>query len=187
MKKNKSVCVYCGSRPGNNPDFTNQANKLGQLIGKNGLRLVYGAGAIGLMGEVAKAARDNGSEVLGIIPNFLMEKEANSRPDLMCDEVIKTETMLARKELLMEKSDAFLVMPGGIGTLEEIVEVLSLAQLDRIQKPVGFLNVDGFWDPFFQLMKHMDEMGFIHGLELMNYEVADNAEALMVKMMARLA
>lgn len=162
MTKITSICVYCGSQPGNNGAFFEQAQKMGQVMAKNEVRLVYGAGTRGLMGTIAEAVHSAGGAVTGIIPEFLLNSEAAHAPEIYCDEVVVTTSMHERKQKMFELSDAFVAMPGGIGTLEELVEIMTWAQLDRHAKPIGLLNVDGFWDPFLDLLTHMDESGFLH-------------------------
>ncbi len=162
MAEITSICVYCGSQNGNNGAFASQAQNLGVAMAKNGIRLVYGGGTKGMMGTVAKAVHENGGTVTGIIPEFLLHSEAAHDPERFCDEVLVTASMHERKQRMFELSDAFVAMPGGIGTLEELVEIMTWAQLDRHTKPIGLLNVDGFWDPFLDLLSHMDDSGFLH-------------------------
>ena len=125
MTKLMSICVYCGSQPGTNPAHMNVAEEVGKLLAELSISLVYGGGTNGIMGAVAKATKDAGGRVTGIIPQFLLEHEANHQPQLFCDEVIVTENMHERKQKMFEMSDAFLALPGGIGTLEELVEILT--------------------------------------------------------------
>jgi uncharacterized protein (TIGR00730 family) len=146
----RSVCVYCGSSESTNPAYHDLATRLGQALAQRGLRLVYGGGSIGLMGRCAKAAHEAGGDVLGVMPRFLERREIvlDSVPHRMVD------TMHERKLIMFEESEAFIVLPGGIGTLEEAVETLSWRRLDLHRKPVAFLSEDDFWAPFFTLMKH---------------------------------
>jgi uncharacterized protein (TIGR00730 family) len=146
----RSVCVYCGSSNTTKTEYLDLATRLGEALARNGLRLVYGGGAVGLMGRTAKAAHDAGGEVLGIMPRFLERREITYEavPHRM------VETMHERKYMMFEESDAFVVLPGGIGTLEEAVETLSWRRLDLHQKPVIFLSEDDFWAPFFALIQH---------------------------------
>ena len=157
----KSICVYCGSQPGNNADYLEAAKILGESMALNRIRLVYGGGGGGIMGEIARVVKTGGGEVLGIIPEFLFKRERGSaNSDL--GEVIITRDMHERKHTMFEKSDAFVALPGGIGTLEEIIEIMTWAQLGRHAKPIVFANVGGFWDPLLELISHMSEEGFIH-------------------------
>jgi len=153
-----SVCVYCGSGPGNHPAFVKAATDFGKALAEAGVRLVYGGGSVGLMGAVASATLDHGGQVTGIIPGFLVQREhALTR----AQEMIVTEDMHERKRLMFERSDAFVALPGGIGTLEELVEQLTWAQLGRHAKPIMIANVEGFWDPLLTLLTHMGDTGFI--------------------------
>lgn len=146
----RSVCVYCGSSETTKPEYLDLATRFGAALAAGGLRLVYGGGAVGLMGRCARAAHEAGGEVLGIMPRFLERREIvyADVPHRMVD------TMHERKHIMFEESDAFVVLPGGIGTLEEAVETLSWRRLDLHKKPVVFLSEDDFWAPFFTLMQH---------------------------------
>jgi uncharacterized protein (TIGR00730 family) len=160
----KSMCVYCGSGPGKNPAYLAAAQTLGADMAAAGIGLVYGGGGLGLMGETAKSVLKAGGRVTGIIPQFLSEKERMLKE---AHELIITEDMHQRKRLMFDRSDAFVALPGGIGTLEELVEQLTWAQLGRHQKPIILANIDGFWQPFLALLKHMSEEAFIRaGLEV---------------------
>ncbi len=146
----RSVCVYCGSSNTTRPEYLDLATRFGEALAKNGMRLVYGGGAVGLMGRCAKAVHENGGEVLGVMPRFLERREITYQdvPHRMVD------TMHERKHIMFEESDAFVVLPGGVGTLEEAVETLSWARLNLHAKPVIFLSEDDFWAPFFTLIQH---------------------------------
>lgn len=160
----RNVCVYCGSNPGLNPAYAKAANRFGALLADAGIGLVYGGGGLGLMGEVARSALAHGGHVTGIIPTFLSDKERMLRD---VQELIVVEDMHQRKKLMFDRSDAFVALPGGIGTLEELVEQLTWAQLGQHTKPVVLLNVDGFWAPFLELMSHMRREVFIReGMEV---------------------
>ncbi|HYD71529.1 MAG TPA: TIGR00730 family Rossman fold protein [Candidatus Binatia bacterium] len=145
-----SVCVYCGSSNTTKPEYLDLAARFGAALAARKLRLVYGGGAVGLMGRCAKAAHEAGGDVLGIMPRFLERREITYEavPHRMVD------TMHERKHVMFEESDAFVVLPGGIGTLEEAVETLSWARLGLHAKPMVFLSEDEFWAPFFALMEH---------------------------------
>lgn len=149
----RSVCVYCGSSESTRAEYHDLATRMGQALAARGLRLVYGGGAVGLMGRCARAAHAAGGEVLGIMPRFLERREIvfSEVPHRMVD------TMHERKIIMFNESDAFVVLPGGIGTLEEAVEVLSWRRLDLHQKPIVFLAEDDFWAPFFHLIQHTVE------------------------------
>ena len=146
----RSVCVYCGSSESTRPAYHDLATRFGQALAERGLRLVYGGGSIGLMGRCARAAHGAGGEVLGVMPRFLERREIvlTDVPHRMVD------TMHERKLIMFNEADAFVVLPGGIGTLEEAVEMLSWRRLDLHRKPVIFLAEDDFWAPFFHLVQH---------------------------------
>ncbi len=151
-----SVCLFCGSSAGADPAFLQAAAEFGGILAREGVRLVYGGGGIGLMGAAAKAAHKAGGEVLGIIPAFLRTRE------VIYDDVqtVTVDSMHERKRLMFENSDAFAVFPGGIGTLEEVVELLSWRRLDLHRKPIVFLDHAEFWQPFFTLIRHTMDMKF---------------------------
>jgi uncharacterized protein (TIGR00730 family) len=145
-----SICVYCGSSEQADPAYLDLARRFGVAIAKRGLRLVYGGGRVGLMGAVARAAHEAGGEVLGIMPHFLARRE------VVWNEVEHrmVETMHERKIMMFDESDAFVALPGGIGTLEEVVEMLSWRRLDLHAKPIAFLSEDDFWEPMIHLLEH---------------------------------
>ena len=173
MIKIRTVCVYCGSGSGTNPRFIEAAIALGKALAENGIRLVYGGGSVGMMGAVATAVLDHGGSVTGIIPDFLTQKEnALNR----VQEMIVTPDMHERKRLMFEHSDAFVALPGGVGTLEELVEQLTWVQLNRHTKPVLIADIGGFWRPLLALLAHMRIEGFIReGFEA-HYLVAEKIE-----------
>ncbi|HVW54486.1 MAG TPA: TIGR00730 family Rossman fold protein [Rhizobiaceae bacterium] len=179
MNKIRSICVYCGSSPGTDNAYLDAARTLGNAMGKAGLRLIYGGGAKGIMGAVAKATAEAGGSVMGIIPRFLMNKEASEAALARLDEVVVTEDMHARKHRMFEESDAFVALPGGIGTLEEIVEIMTWAQLGRHRKPMVFGNVGGFWNPMMALMEHMKREGFLHSAHLVQPLLVDDPAAIL--------
>jgi hypothetical protein len=158
MSTIKTVCVYCGSGPGTNPRFMESAKALGKALAEGGIRLVYGGGSVGMMGAVATSVLDHGGMVTGIIPGFLTAKENALK---RVQEMIVTPDMHERKRLMFEHSDAFVALPGGIGTLEELVEQLTWQQLGRHSKPVLLANIDGFWEPLLALLAHMRATQFI--------------------------
>ena len=158
MNQIKTVCVYCGSGSGTNPRFVEAAVALGKVFAENNIRLVYGGGSVGLMGAVAKSVLDHGGSVTGIIPEFLRAKE-NALSHVQ--EMVITPDMHERKRLMFERSDAFVALPGGIGTLEELVEQMTWQQLGRHTKPVLLANIDNFWEPLLSLLIHMRATEFI--------------------------
>lgn len=173
--RGRNICVYCGSGVGNNPAYGEAARTLGASLAAHDIGLVYGGGSLGLMGEVARSTLDHGGHVTGIIPEFLTEKEKMLRN---VDDLIVTEDMHERKRLMFEYSDAFVALPGGVGTLEELVEQLTWVQLGRHSKPVVVANIAGFWDPFLNLLRHMKTDAFIRpGLDL-SFTVVDAADEI---------
>ncbi|MBR0713156.1 TIGR00730 family Rossman fold protein [Bradyrhizobium liaoningense] len=184
MSTLKTVCVYCGSGPGTNPLFIEAAKAFGKALAENGVRLVYGGGAVGLMGAVADAVLDHGGLVTGIIPDFLRKREhALSR----VQEMIVTPDMHERKRLMFERSDAFVALPGGVGTLEELVEQLTWKQLGRHAKPVLLANIDNFWEPLFSLLSHMRQTEFIRPGFTVDILKADRVEEILPKLKAAAA
>lgn len=178
MESLQSICVYCGSSPGRRKIYREAGYALGQAIANGGLRLVYGGGTKGIMGAVAEGAKSAGGKITGIIPHFLMAKEATETALETLDEVIVTEDMHERKHKMFEQSDAFVALPGGIGTVEEIIEIMTWGQLGRHKKPVLFANIDGFWNPMLTLLGHMSEEGFIHTAHRVKPLVADRVETI---------
>ena len=169
----RNVCVYCGSSPGADPAFARSADDLGRLLAENGTGLVYGGGDVGLMGVVARSVLRHGGHVTGIIPEFLRRRE-NMLAEVQ--ETVVVPDMHTRKQMMFERSDAFVALPGGVGTLEELVEQMTWAQLGRHTKPILLLDVNGFWEPLTTLLAHMRHHGFIRpGLEI-NYGVAERVE-----------
>ena len=168
MSKINAVCVYCGSSPGTDPAFVEAARDFGKILAENGVRLVYGGGSIGLMGAVASAVIEHGGDATGIIPEFLTAKE---RPRKLAQEQIVTRDMHERKRTMFERADAFVALPGGLGTLEELVEQMTWAQLGRHKKPILIANINGFWDPLLALIDHMRGLGLVpspaRGVELL--------------------
>lgn len=187
MPEIKSICVYCGSSPGSDPNFVVIARALGELLAEQEIRLVYGGGTNGLMGAVAQGAHENGGSVTGIIPQFLLDHEAENNPSLFCNEVFVCETMHERKTMMFEKSDAFITLPGGIGTLEEVVEMMTWAQLGRHTKPIYLFNINWFWDPFVELIQHMEENGFLHNASKAKPILVNTIDALEQDLVSRLS
>lgn len=153
-----SVCVYCGSRPGTDPVYAEAARQTGLLIGQQGWQLVYGGGKVGLMGIVANAVLEAGGRVVGVIPRKLMEREVGHGG---LSEIHIVDTMHQRKQLMAERADAFLALPGGIGTLEELFEVWTWRQIGYHDQPIGVLNVNGFYDGLLAFLKHTVQAGFL--------------------------
>ncbi len=184
MSELGSICIYCGSGSGADPAFEAAAIELGRVLAAEKIRLVYGGGSLGLMGATAKACLAAGGEVTGIIPQFLVDREVSL---LDVSELIVTADMHERKRLMFERSDAFVALPGGIGTLEEVVEQMTWAQLGQHAKPIMLANIAHFWDPLVQLLHHMNQNAFIRpGFEL-SYGVANTIDEILPKMRKRLA
>jgi uncharacterized protein (TIGR00730 family) len=173
MSTIKNICVYCGSSAGSDPRFVEAADALGASMAAAGIGLVFGGGEDGLMGRIAHAVINNGGHVVGIIPTFLVKRE---HALLQVQELIIVEDMHQRKQLMFERADAFIALPGGVGTLEELVEQLTWAQLQRHAKPVLIADIGGFWRPLLSLIAHMHNLGFIReGFDL-RYLVAEKIE-----------
>jgi uncharacterized protein (TIGR00730 family) len=172
----KTICVYCGSGAGINPAYAEAARALGRVLAEEGIGLVYGGGSLGLMGETARSMIRHGGRVTGIIPAFLSQREHML---LEAHELVVVENMHQRKHLMFLKSDAFVALPGGLGTLEEFVEQLTWAQLEQHQKPIVLANIDDYWSPLLSQFAAMRTEGFIRrGLEL-HLEVVDSVEAIL--------
>jgi uncharacterized protein (TIGR00730 family) len=179
MSTIKSICVYCASGPGNNPAFAEAAKRFGRILAENGIRLVYGGGAVGLMGTLADAVLDHGGAVTGVIPDFLMNREHMLG---RVQERIITRDMHERKRVMFERADAFVALPGGIGTLEELVEQLTWAQLGRHKKPILILNSERFWDPLCALLDHMEKLAFIRPGLSINLLMAEQVDDILPKL-----
>lgn len=153
----KSICIYCGSRSGALPAYAKAAEATGRMLAANGWRLVYGAGDVGLMGEVARAAQAAGAQTMGVIPTHLIKLEVGKR-DL--NQFVITEDMHERKKVMFMNSDAVAVLPGGAGSLDEFFEVLTWAQIGLHRKPIFLLDTDGYWQPLLRLLDHVIAEGF---------------------------
>jgi uncharacterized protein (TIGR00730 family) len=181
MSKINAVCVYCGSSAGTDPAFVKAAEALGKSFAQNGVRLVYGGGSVGIMGAVARAVLDHGGDATGIIPEFLARRE---RPQGLREDLVVTRDMHERKRRMFEEADAFVALPGGIGTLEELVEQLTWVQIGQHKKPVMLANINGFWNPLRELLDHMEKLGFIYGDVQGNLLIADRPEDVLPKLRA---
>ena len=171
-----SVCVYCGSKAGAQPHFAQIASEVGQWIGRHGGQLVYGGGRNGLMGIVADSTRAAGGRVVGIIPSALVEREWAHQG---CDELHVVDTMHERKRMMMERADAFVALPGGIGTFEELFEAWTWRQLGYHDKPVGILNSQGYYDSLLGFMGQVVQDGFMNDWQMDLVSVGEQAEALL--------
>ena len=171
----KSVCVFCGARSGTNPVHTIAAAAMGRAIATNGWRLVYGAGDVGLMGEVARAAQAAGAPTMGVIPVHLLTQEDGKR-DL--SQLVITQDMHERKKVMFMNSDAIVVLPGGAGSLDEFFEVLTWAQIGLHGKPIYLVNSDGYWQPLINLLGHIVAQGFADASIAGHFSVAADVDAV---------
>jgi len=181
MAEIKSVCVYCGSATGGDPAYLEAARTFGEALARAKIRLIYGGGGIGMMGAVADAVQNAGGSVLGVIPEFLVAREhaRNGKRKL-----IVVRDMHERKRTMFDKADAFVALPGGVGTLEELVEQLAWLQLDQHKKPLLLANIKGFWNPLIALFKHLHAEGFVYGnLPVL---IAEDAKDIVPKLRAAL-
>lgn len=174
MQSTFSVAVYCSASDRIDPAFRHPAAEVGRQIAEQGWRLVFGAGGVGLMGVVARAAHEAGGRVMGVIPHALDGREQTYEA---ADELIRVETMRQRKALMEENADAYIALPGGFGTLEEIVEVLVLKQLRYMDRPVVFVDIDGYWQPLMLFFERMIELRFATPAHRNLYRVVDSAAA----------
>lgn len=179
MKPAFSICVYCGSRPGTLPQYTQAAIQVGTWIGQHQGQLVYGGGNNGLMGIVAQATQDAGGRVVGIIPHALAEKEFARHA---CDELHVVDNMHQRKHMMAERADAFLALPGGIGTFEELFEVWTWRQLGFHNKPIGLLNVAHYYDSLLQFLQTTVEQGFLSDGQMDLIHQSSDAASLLPQM-----
>jgi uncharacterized protein (TIGR00730 family) len=180
-KKKLSVCVYCGSRHGTRPTYKAAAQALGAAIGGRGWQLVYGGGKVGLMGEVADATLKAGGRVVGVIPETLKKLEVGHTG---LHELHVVSTMHERKQMMAERADLFIALPGGIGTLEELYEVWTWRQLAYHDKPIGLLNVDGYYDALLRFMDHTVAEGFLSPVQQQVLQVGADAETLLASLAA---
>jgi uncharacterized protein (TIGR00730 family) len=178
-RKIRKICVYCGSGPGIDPAFVESARAFGAILAKNGVGLVFGGGSVGMMGAIAKSVLDHGGKVTGIIPEFLVAREHAMRG---ADNLIVTHDMHERKRKMFEMADAFVAMPGGIGTLEEVVEQMTWVQLGRHRKPILLANIKRFWEPLCALIDHMKNLEFIRADLNFDLLAADAVEDILPKL-----
>jgi uncharacterized protein (TIGR00730 family) len=184
VSKIRKICVYCGSGTGTDPAFVQAARDFGKILAENGIGLVYGGGTVGMMGELANAVVKHGGQVNGIIPEFLMARE---RALETTQGLIVTRDMHERKRTMFEMADAFVALPGGVGTLEELVEQLTWVQLGRHRKPVLVANIKGFWNPLCALLDHMRALEFIRGDLSFDLLVASNVDDILPMLQAAAA
>jgi uncharacterized protein (TIGR00730 family) len=172
----RRICVFCGSNPGHDARFLATAGRLGEVLAENRIGLVYGGGSTGLMGAIARSVRAHGGEIIGVMPKFL---EAPERVFRKADEIVITADMHERKRVMFERADAFVALPGGIGTLEELVEQLTWVQLRVHRKPVLIANIAGFWDPLIAMFDHLRDSGFLPNEWGIDYLVAQDVEDIL--------
>lgn len=181
MQKIKNICVYCGSAEGDDPRYAVAAESFGRALARAGIGLVFGGGSCGLMGVVARSTLNAGGRVTGIIPGFLDEREIALQG---MTELIVVDDMHTRKRLMFEKSDAFVALPGGVGTLEELTEQLTWIQLGRHTKPLVIADIAGFWRPLLTLFAHLHNSGFIREGYDVRYMVAERVEDIVPMIMS---
>ena len=179
MSELKSVCIFCGSSKGFSQKYEEISRQLGQYLAEQNIEIIYGAGNVGLMGVVADAALTAGGKVVGIIPEFLKKWEVYHEN---LTELIVTETMHQRKWIMEERSDSAIILPGGSGTLDELFEILTWKQLHLHGKPIGILNINGFYDPLLAHIHNMVKEGFVKEINLELFVVADSIKQLLIKM-----
>lgn len=172
----KTLCVYCGSRASNNENFKFLADKIGKILGQNEIKLIYGGGNVGLMGIVATSVIENGGTVHGIIPAHL-DKIEKSHENIT--ELTVVDNMHQRKRLMFDNSDAFLILPGSIGTLDETIEVITWRQLQLHDKPIVLLNYEKYWDPFLDLLRNIVEFDFASENTFDLFDIVNEAEEVL--------
>jgi hypothetical protein len=176
MSNINNICVYCGSSPGTNPRFVEAATDFGKILAENKINLVYGGGSFGLMGALATSVIDNGGTVTGIIPEALVARE---RALKRVQEMVVTRDMHERKRLMFERSDAFVALPGGIGTLEELVEQLTWAQLAHHKKPIVLCSIDSFWEPLLETFARMKAAGFVYNSGILDGLISNDVAGIL--------
>lgn len=176
----KSIAVYCGHEFGNDPKFARDAARVGELLAKNGIKLIFGGGDVGLMGTVCNAALDNGGTVLGVTTSHIIARQEPAHTGI---ELRMTESINARKTEMFHESDAFIILPGGLGTLNELTDIMTMQQIGETQKPLFFLNTSDFWHPFSRLFIHMQNCGFIENVHEYNIHGARTPDELIKKIL----
>lgn len=183
MQRIKNVCVYCGASPRAAAHYTTLAQQVGKVLVENNLGLVYGGGRMGLMGTVADSVLEGGGQAIGIIPKHLQDRE--ERHDEL-SELHIVDTMHIRKQMMVDRSDAFVILPGGFGTLDEAFEILTWKQLGLHSKPIVFLNVHGFWSPLKELKQHLYEESFIKEEDLKLFTMAETVDEIIPAILAQM-
>lgn len=170
-----SVCVFCGARNGLEGQFADAADTFGRELAARDMRLVYGGGRVGLMGVVADGVLDMEGQITGVIPDFLMQREI-AHPDVADNQIV--DDLFERKAVMIENADAFVALPGGIGTYDEILEVLAWRQLRQLRQPIGLLNIDNYFEPFIELLRHTIRHGFLREDEISHLLISEDPIAL---------
>lgn len=178
----KSVAVYCGHKPGTDPEYIRAAAKFGELLARNKIKLVFGGGDVGLMGAVSTAAVRNGGEVAGVSTHDVIALQEPAHEDV---DVEILDGINVRKQKMYELSDAFVILPGGIGTLNELTDIMTMQQVGESKKPIFFLNTHKFWNIFGRVLVHMDHAGFIADMKEYNIKVAETPEQLIQLILGR--
>jgi uncharacterized protein (TIGR00730 family) len=184
MNTIKAVCVYSGSSPGHDVAYVEAGEKLGVALAASGLKLIYGGGTTDVMGALARGTLQAGGQIGAIIPSFLINRETTKAALTMFEDLTITETMHERKHKMFERSDAFVALPGGLGTVEEMVEIMTWGQLGQHRKPMVFANINGFWEPMLAMLDHLHRTGFIHSGHLLQTIVVDRVEAIIPAIVA---
>jgi uncharacterized protein (TIGR00730 family) len=175
----KRICVFCGSRKGTSPAYAAAAVQLGEMLAREGIGLVFGAGSVGIMGVLVEAVARNGGETIGVVPRAISSREP---PYHGLTELRMVDSLAERKVQMIELSDAFIALPGGIGTLDEFFEVWTLKQLGMMDKPIGLLNVAGYFDPLLELARHLARQGFLKQATIDAIVVSDSCRELLVRL-----
>lgn len=174
--KLKTIAVYCGHQMGTDPQFKRDARAVGRMLAKNGIRMVFGGGDVGLMGTVATACLKNGGEVIGVSTNDVIAMQEPTHKEIVVQVV---NGVNERKQIMFDESDAFIILPGGIGTLNELTDIMTMQQIGETNKPLFFLNSNGFWNPLTRLIKHMKKNGFV--VKTDNYNIFSAEEVAELK------
>lgn len=181
VSKLKSVAVYCGHQMGDDPQFRRDAAAIGRMLAKNGIRMVFGGGDVGLMGTVATAALKNGGTVIGVSTNDVIAMQEPAHEEI---DVQVVDGVNERKQIMFDESDAFIILPGGIGTLNELTDIMTMQQIGETDKPLFFLNTNGFWNPLARLIRHMKKHGFmVANMDVYNMHTADTVAELKKQIM----
>lgn len=181
-RKINSVAVYCGHEFGKDPQFARDAARIGELLARNKIKLIFGGGNVGLMGAVCNAALDNGGAVLGVSTTHIAALQEPAHPEI---ELHMTDSINARKTEMFNASDAFIILPGGLGTLNELTDIMTMQQIGETKKPLFFLNTNDFWRPFSRLFVHMQESGFIEDVHSYHIKAAATPDELIKKMLSQ--